>query len=53
MKTKIKSYNEKININFFDNKIPEEVSKCICLSVILLNSVYKKEKDKNYNLKCF
>ena len=34
IKTKIKSCNEKMNTNFFDNKIPEEVSKYFCLSVI-------------------
>ena len=46
IKTKIKSYNGKINANFDNNKIPKEGSQCICLSVILIDSVYKK--DKNY-----
>ena len=47
IKTKTKSYNGKINKNFYNNKIPKEASECICLSVILLNLVYKK--DKNYH----
>ena len=46
IKTKIKSYNGKINANFDNNKMPKEGSQCICLSVILIDSVYKK--DKNY-----
>ena len=46
LKGKIKSYNEKINANFHDNKIPNEYSTLICLSVILINSVF--QIDKNY-----
>ena len=46
IKTKIKSYNGKINTNFHNNNIPKEGSQCICLSLILIESVYKK--DKNY-----
>ena len=46
MKTKIKFYNGKINTNFHNNKIPKEGSQCICQSVVLIDSVYKK--DKNY-----
>ena len=42
IKTKIKSYDWKINTNFHNNKIPKEGSQCICLSVILIDSVYKK-----------
>ena len=60
IKPKIKSYNGKININFHNNKIPKEGSQCIYLSVILIYSVYKKEKKyypevflKNIILKCF
>ena len=40
LKAKIKSYNGKINTNFHNSKIPEEGSQCICLSVILINSVF-------------
>ena len=45
LKTKIKSYNKKINTNFHNNKIPKEDSKYICLSVILINSIYRKDKN--------
>ena len=43
IKTKIKSYNRKIKTSFHNNKIPKEDSQCICLSVILIDSVYKKD----------
>ena len=45
IKTKIKSYNGKINTNFHNNKTPKEGSQYICLSVILIDSVYKKDKS--------
>ena len=35
------SYNGKINTNFHHNKLPKEGSQCICLSVILINSVLR------------
>ena len=38
---KIKSYKRKINTNFHNNKIPKEGSQCICMSVILINSVFR------------
>ena len=41
LKTKIKPYKGKINTNFHNNKVPKEDSKCICLSVILINSVFR------------
>ena len=40
-KTKIKSYNGKINTNFHNNEIPK---KLICLSVILINSFLEHVK---------
>ena len=46
LKTKTKSYNGKINTNFHDNKIPKEGSQCVHLSIILIVSIYRK--DKNY-----
>ena len=52
--TKIKkkiSYNWKVNTNFHNNKKLKERSHCICLQVILIDSVYKK--DKNYHSKVF
>ena len=39
LKTKIKSYNEKINTNFHKNKIPKESSQCVSLWVTLIYSV--------------
>ena len=42
----MKSYNRKINTNFYDNKIPKEGSQFICLSGILIDSVFRT--DKNY-----
>ena len=45
LKIKIKFYNRKMNTNFHNNKIPKECSKCICLSVILIDSVYTKDKN--------
>ena len=44
LKTRIKPYNGKININFHNNKIPKEGSHCICLSVILIDSVFRTGK---------
>ena len=51
LKAKIKSYNGKVNTNFHNNKIPNEGSQFICLSVILINSVFKKVKI--FIFKCF
>ena len=45
LKTKIKSYNGKINTHFLSDKIPKEGTQCICLSVILIDSVYRKHKN--------
>ena len=44
LKTKIISYTGKINKDFYNKKIPKEGSQCICLSVILINSVYGGDK---------
>ena len=41
LKTKIKSYKGKINTSFHNNKIPKEGSQCICLSVILIDSIIR------------
>ena len=45
LKTEIKSCNEKIKASSHNNKIPKEGSQCICLSVILIDSVHRKDKD--------
>ena len=39
----MKFFNGKINKRFQNNKKPKEGSWCICLSVILIDSVYKKK----------
>ena len=44
LKNKIKSYKGEISTNFCDDRIPKEDSHCICLSVILLDSVFKMGK---------
>ena len=45
LKTKIKSYNGKINTIFHNNKIPKEGSQSIRLLVALIDSVHRKDKD--------
>ena len=42
---------EKINTNFHNNKIPKEGSQCICLSVVLIDSVFRT--GNNYYLQVF
>ena len=44
LKAKIKSYDGKINTNFH-NKIPKEGSHCICSSIVLINTVFRKGKN--------
>ena len=51
LKAKTKSYNGKINPNFPNIKIPKEGSQFICLSVILINSAFRT--DKNYYTQVF
>ena len=34
-----------MNTNFHNKKIPKEGCQCICLSVILIDSVYNKDKN--------
>ena len=45
LKAKIKSYNGKINTNFHNNKIAEEGFQFICLSVVLIDSVFRTGKN--------
>ena len=45
LKAKIKSCNGKINTNFHDNRIQREGSQFICLSVILIDSVFRTGKN--------
>ena len=44
IKTKIKTYEEKVNINFQGKKIPKENTSCKCLSLIMLDSVVRVNK---------
>ena len=41
----MKSYNGKIKISFSNNKIQKEGSQCICLSVILIDFVFRTGKN--------
>ena len=43
LKNNIKSYMGKINMNFHNKKIAKEGYQWICLSVILIDSVYRKK----------
>ena len=45
LKAKIKSYTRKINTSPQNNIIPKEGSQFICLSVILINSVFRSEEN--------
>ena len=45
LKAKIKHYNRKINTNFDNSKIPKEDSEFICLSAILIDSVFRTGKS--------
>lgn len=44
LKAKVKSYSTKITINFHI-KVPKGGIECICLSVIVINSVFKFSKN--------
>ena len=45
IKTKIKYYEGKISTNFHCDKVPKEGSQYICLSVILIDSVFRTGKN--------
>ena len=45
MRTKIKSYKTKVNTNFHNHKITKEGSQYICLSISLLDSIFKTAKN--------
>ena len=44
IKTRIKSYGDKINANFQGKTIPKENASCKCLSLIMLDSVIRANK---------
>ena len=41
LKTKVKFYKGQINTNFHGDRIPKEGSHCVCLSVILIYSIFE------------
>ena len=45
LKTKIKSSEGNVNTNCHNDKMPKEGSRCICLSVVLIDSVFKMGKN--------
>ena len=45
LRTKMKFYNGKINTIFHSNKIPKEGSQYLYLTVVLINSVYRKAEN--------
>ena len=45
LKAKIKSYNRKINTNFYNSKIPKEGFQCTCLSVIFIDSGFRANSN--------
>ena len=45
LKTKIKSYDGKLNINFQDNGVSKGRSHCICSSVILIDFSFKRAEN--------
>ena len=46
LKIQIKSCEEKINTDFHDDEVPKEDSQYICVSVVLIDYVFRT--DKNY-----
>ena len=44
MKTKLKVYEDKVNINFHGKEIPKEKTACKCLSLIMLDSAIRVNK---------
>ena len=45
IKTKIKSYGDKVNTNFQGKKVPKENASYKCLSLIMLDSVIRVNKN--------
>ena len=45
LKTKVKSCDSNINASFDGNKIPREGSIRVCISVIVIDSVYRMNKN--------
>ena len=45
LKTKIKSYDGKVNTNFRGDKLLNKGSHCICLTIMSINSVFRLGKN--------
>ena len=43
LRTKLKSYRSKVGTIFHNGKVPKESSHCICLSMILSDSVLRND----------
>ena len=48
IKTKIKIYNDRVYTNFQHNKIPKVNEYCVCLSAILLDSIFVNSNEEYY-----
>ena len=48
IKTKIKIYNDRVCTNFQHNKIPKDNEYCVCLSAILLDSIFVNSNEEYY-----
>ena len=48
IKTKIKSYSDRVYTNFQHNKIPKDNEYCVCLSVILLDFIFVNLNKEYY-----
>ena len=48
IKTKIKSYGDKVNTNFQGKKVPKENASYKFLSLIMLDSVIRANKKKHF-----
>ena len=44
IKTKIKMYDDRVNTNFQDKKVPKENASCKCLSLIISDTVIRVNK---------
>ena len=45
LKTEIKSYKGEVNTNVHNDKIPKESPDYICLSVVLIDTIFKTGKN--------
>ena len=48
MKTKMKMYEVRVNTNFHGKKVPKENTSYKCLSLIMLDSVFRVNKNTDF-----